>query len=52
MDMADILTPYATAFRYPGDVLEPELADVLEALQLAQKILEYVEGKIPVTSMA
>jgi HEPN domain-containing protein len=46
-DGADLLTPYATAFRYPGDVLEPDPADADEALQLARKVVEFVKEKIP-----
>ncbi|MDX8390832.1 MAG: HEPN domain-containing protein [Mariprofundaceae bacterium] len=47
MDLADILTPYATAFRYPGDILEPSAVDAEEALQLSEKILEFVLYKLP-----
>lgn len=46
MDIADSLTPYATAFRYPGDVLEPEPSDAGEALVLAEKMLDFIVGKI------
>jgi len=44
---ADILTPYATAFRYPGDLLEPEPADADEALLLARKVIDFVTAKMP-----
>lgn len=47
LDTADILTPYAIAFRYPGDVLEPEHSDVVEALEVARKVLVFVLSKIP-----
>lgn len=44
---AEILTPLATAFRYPGDVLEPEIADVEEAIGLADLVVTFVFGKMP-----
>lgn len=47
LDTADILTPYAVAFCYPGDVLEPEYADVVEALEIANEVLVFVLSKIP-----
>jgi len=47
MDLADVLTPYVIAFRYPGDVLEPEIADAREALELAEKVLGFIENKLP-----
>lgn len=47
MDLADLLTPYAIAFRYPGDVLEPEQEEVQEALEAAGKVLNFVFAKLP-----
>lgn len=46
-DACEILTPYATAFRYPGDVLEPDLSDVEEALRLAKIVLDFVHQRMP-----
>lgn len=46
-DVADILTPFATAFRYPGDVLEPEPADAEEAYRLANQVLDFIVQKMP-----
>jgi len=37
----------ATAFRYPGDVLEPSAGDAQEALDLARVILQFVENQLP-----
>ena len=34
-----ILTPYATEFRYPGDMMAPEDSDVTEAILLAGDVL-------------
>lgn len=46
-DVADILTPYATAFRYPGDVLEPEPDDAEEACRLANNLFQFILEKMP-----
>ncbi len=45
-DAADLLTPFATEFRYPGDVLEPEASDVAEAYQSAKYVLHVINTKI------
>ncbi|GBE15556.1 HEPN domain protein [bacterium BMS3Abin14] len=49
MDIADLLTPYAIAFRYPGDVLEPARKDAQEALDAAEEVLNFVLARLPVT---
>ena len=41
-ESADILTPYATAFRYPGDVLEPTPEELNEAIKKAEEIFNFV----------
>jgi HEPN domain-containing protein len=46
-DSADILTPYAVAFRYPGDVVEPEPSDAEEAFKLARFVMEFVMARMP-----
>ncbi|MGB5830368.1 MAG: HEPN domain-containing protein [Thiohalocapsa sp.] len=46
-DAAEALTPFATAFRYPGDVLDPAQADVAEALQLSEKVVVMVLNLLP-----
>lgn len=46
-DAADILTPYATEFRYPSDTLEPEEEDAQQAIELAASILDFVMQKLP-----
>ena len=46
IDDAKILSPYAVAFRYPDIALEPDRADVLEAISKAEAIFEFVKGKI------
>lgn len=40
-----ILSPYATEFRYPGVILDPDIADVHEAIIIAEKILLFVLNK-------
>jgi len=45
-DAADILTPYAIVFRYPGDVLEPSEEDAQEALEFAEKFFAFVTNKL------
>lgn len=46
-EAAEALTPFATAFRYPGDLSDPEDADVEEALELAEGVLDMVLSLIP-----
>lgn len=46
-DAAEVLTPYATAFRYPGDFVEPNDAEVQEAIELADLALEFVAKRMP-----
>ena len=47
LDISEILSPYATAFRYPGDVLEPDPSDAEEAFKLAGVVLDFVLKKMP-----
>lgn len=44
---ADMLTPYATEFRYPGGLIEPERRDAEEALEMAILVLKYVAQRLP-----
>jgi HEPN domain-containing protein len=46
-DSAESLTPYATEFRYPGDIIEPEQDDVEEALEMAVLVLSFVTQAVP-----
>jgi HEPN domain-containing protein len=39
---AEVLTPYVSAFRYPGENFEPESEDVDEALDHSKKIINFV----------
>ena len=46
-EAAETLTPFATVFRYPGDVLEPEPSDVLEGMVFAERVVEFVQARMP-----
>jgi len=44
---AEMLTPYATEFRYPGDILNPEMDEVKQALVAAESIVDFVIQLLP-----
>ena len=44
---AEVLTPYATEFRYPSDTIEPEIDEAEEALDIAGSILDFVIKLLP-----
>src|SRR5438105_364203 len=44
---ADLLTPYATAFRYPGTAMAPSRAEFDEAQSAATRILSLVLSLLP-----
>ena len=46
-EVAETLTPYGVAFRYPGSVLEPAPSEAKEALRFARIVLDFVAGKTP-----
>jgi HEPN domain-containing protein len=41
-DAADVLTPYATEFRYPGDIMDPTDEEMDQGIKNAEEILHYV----------
>lgn len=45
-DEIEFLNPYSTMFRYPGDIIEPELIEVEEAINNAEKVLDFVNKKV------
>jgi len=47
LDDAITLTPYATLFRYPDVVMEPEKEDVSDAIQRAENIFLFVIQQLP-----
>lgn len=46
-ESAEILTPYATLFRYPGECMMPAEPDALEAVDAATLVLNFVIEKMP-----
>lgn len=48
-DSAIQLTPYATAYRYPGEsaILEPSRAELAEAFILAEALFQFVCSRLP-----
>ena len=46
-----VLTPYATEFRYPGDIFEPDRSEAVEAFHHAEGILNAVVPFIPARSV-
>ena len=47
LDMAERLTPYATAYRYPDDVLEPDRQEFEAALKAADELCTFVLSVLP-----
>jgi hypothetical protein len=47
LDAADRLTPYAVAYRYPGDILAPGPEEFAAALAAAEEIVAAVQSLIP-----
>ena len=41
------LTPMATAFRYPGLMLEPPLDEATQALAMARAVLDAITARLP-----
>jgi HEPN domain-containing protein len=44
---AQVLTPYATEFRYPGELVEPEREEARQALEMAAALVEFVRSVLP-----
>lgn len=44
---AEMLTPYATEFRYPGDVLIPERDEAEQALAAAEGLANFIMQLLP-----
>jgi HEPN domain-containing protein len=41
-EAAELLTPYATAFRYPSDVMQPTAEELQEAIERASEIFNFI----------
>lgn len=46
-EMAETLTPWATEFRYPGDVSEPKRVEIEQAYVMTETFLNFVIQKMP-----
>ncbi|WP_018250396.1 HEPN domain-containing protein [Orenia marismortui] len=46
LDYAEELTPYAVEFRYPTEYPEPDKEMLIEAIQMAEEIFEFVKSRI------
>lgn len=46
-DAAERISPYATAYRYPGEVLEPTEEEFLQAFKVASDFYEFVCSLLP-----
>jgi len=46
-DVAEQVTPYATAYRYPGEVLEPTNAEYAQAFKAASEFYQFVCSLLP-----
>jgi HEPN domain-containing protein len=44
---AERLSPFAWAFRYPGEDEQPTVAEAQEALSLARLVFEAARGRVP-----
>ena len=47
LDDAEELSPFATAYRYPDMIMEPEAQEVAVATKQAEKIFDFVRKKVP-----
>lgn len=47
MEAAELLTPFATAYRYPGEFLEPEPEEFRQAILAAKGLLAFVLSLMP-----
>lgn len=47
LDIAVQVAPYATAYRYPGEILEPTKEEYEEAFKAASKFYEFVCSMLP-----
>jgi HEPN domain-containing protein len=47
-NIAEQMSPYATAYRYPGEVLEPTEEEFQQALKSAEKFYDFICGLLPI----
>lgn len=46
LEIGETLTPYATEFRYPGEVMEPESKEVEEAIIMAETVINFIHQSL------
>ena len=46
-DVAEQVSPYATAYRYPGEILEPTKEEYLQAFKAASEFYQFVCSLLP-----
>jgi HEPN domain-containing protein len=46
-EASELLTPYATEFRYPSDVMQPTEEELQEALEKAEEIFNFITSLLP-----
>ncbi len=46
-EISEILTPYATEFRYPSDVMEPNPEELEDALIKSEELFDFVVSLLP-----
>lgn len=47
LDVAEQISPYATAYRYPGEILEPDMVEFNQAFQAASKFYDFICSMLP-----
>jgi HEPN domain-containing protein len=47
-DVAEQVSPYATAYRYPGEVLEPTEDEFKQALTASRKFYDFICNLLPI----
>jgi HEPN domain-containing protein len=47
-DVAEQVTPYATAYRYPGEALEPTEKEYQQAFKSASRFYDFVGSLLPI----
>jgi HEPN domain-containing protein len=45
-DAAEVLTPFATLYRYPGEMLAPQQEEFSQALTSAETFVSFIEGHL------
>lgn len=49
---AEELSPFATAYRYPDMIMEPEAQEVVDAARQAEIIFDFIRQKLPLSNEA